>query len=307
MNSLVPVNGPDCPGFSCAIRTPTKFPSHSRFLLAPCLALSLIVGTPSVARAEPVTFTALVFTWLVNRGLDLVWDKVHQGPDVRAMRAKLDAIEVRDRQSADQIEIIRHTLDEKMSRSEVEALLMRSLARVDATLADHAERLRRAEKDIAELKRENGVLSRGLAEHRAESARRLEEQERRLRSHDADLADHEARLRNQEKRLRALEEIYGAGGFKLLSRGKLEDALESFEDGIVSDPSEPGYYFAKGLALHGLHRDKEAIRAVKTGIAAQRSRPVGNWYSTTVSRVQGSDRKWLENLRLEFGSVSQGE
>jgi hypothetical protein len=309
--------------------------------------LAALLGNPAAARAEPITLASLLIGWVAGEvigagfqaatGRDGLFD-LGGKPDVRAMRARLDDLARTDRANAAEIARLRASLDDRMTRPQVERLLMESLTRVDGKLADHARELKLLDAKMKAVQAENAELRNrvsglsgradrtdervsglsGRADHAdarvsglaARTSARFQSLSGRVDRTDARvgemgdrLAGVEGRLERHDERIRALErEVAASGvrGFQLLRVGKHAEALRLLEGGLEDDPSNPTLHYGRALALKGLGRTAEAGRAVKAGVSAERLRKPSPWFGAVMERVQGSDRMWFSQMRGEM-------
>jgi hypothetical protein len=138
-----------------------------RKVLCSLALLAALLGNPAAARAEPITLASLLIGWVAGEvisagfqaatGRDGLFDRGGK-PDIKAMRARLDALALTDRANAAEIARLRASLDDKMTRQQVERLLMESLTRIDGKLADHARKLKRLDAKMKEMQAENAQL-----------------------------------------------------------------------------------------------------------------------------------------------------
>lgn len=283
-----------------------------KYVATPFLACAVVVAGPTAARAEPITLTSVLIGWLlgstISAGFEAAtghanpWHLATGKPNIREMKRQLDALADRDRAHAAEIAWLRSALQERMTRAEVEQLLMRSLSRVDKALAEHARRLKKLENEALELRAENRYLRQrvGRLEGRtATHARQIGTIETRVDVHERWIQDHERRIRELERKVAVL----GALGFTRYRQGRYAEAVQQFEQAIENDPGDPGYHYGKALALKRLGRSEEAVRAIRTGSAAERVRRPGQWYRTVMERVQGPDRAWLQRVRVNYQPV----
>jgi tetratricopeptide (TPR) repeat protein len=287
-----------------------------KYVVTPFLAFAIVVTGPTTARAEPITLGSVLLGWLigstVSAGFEAVtgrsspWDFVNDKPNVREMKRQLDALAAQDRTHATEIARLRDALNDRMTRAQVEQLLLQSLARVDKTLAEHAQRLKNLERETRELRAENRHLRERLVRQEGRSDihegrlnahdNRFGLVEKRIDVHERWILDHERRIRDLERKVGVL----GAQGFDYFKQGEYDRAVEKFEQAVENDPGDPGYYYGKALALVRLNRMEEAKKAVKTGTTAERLRAPGEWYRRVIEGVQGPHRHWLENTREEY-------
>jgi len=274
-----------------------------RYLGTPFLILTITLSSPQSARADPVTFGSLLLGWLIGQtftagfqgitGRSNPWDFVRgEPPGVREMKQQLSQLAENDKVNAAAIFRLRDALNERMTKSEVEALIMTHLRQVDIKLAELAVRVKRVEEDAEKLRLENLVMR----ERMAKQEYRTDANTERLDAHEKILNDHERRIRDLERKVAML----GVEAFDFYRVGKFDKAITKLEEGAETDPGNPAIYYLKALALKAKGATVDASKAVKMGVAAEKRRAPGPWYRTVLERCQGVDRQWFEEERRSF-------
>ena len=193
------------------------------------MASSLLLGNPLLtrtARAEPLTLAVVagsvgmfLFQWLAGHALDEATG-VRGTVDVRRLRSELAHLAETDREHAEILLQLQDSLNDKMSRAEVESLLREALGKVDGRLAKlelevachdrelvaHAQSLGLHEAELTQLRQQQ-------AKQYSELASRLSQHSTRLDGHDRDVARlnettsrHESRLDRHANTLTQLGE-----------------------------------------------------------------------------------------------------
>ncbi len=88
-----------------------------------------------------------------------------------------------------------------------------------------------------------------------------------------------------------------AAGFHLFWRESFSQAESEFESAIALNPTDPRFWYFRGLCRRRLGNSKGAKHDVLMGAFLERSRPRNRTIDTCLSRVQGRDRFWLEEFR----------
>jgi tetratricopeptide (TPR) repeat protein len=258
-------------------------------VIAPMMIVLVLFSAPSTARAEPVTLGAFLLGWLTARGLNSLVDLATGAPNVRQMQKELETLAKSDRVNAGEINRLRGQLDEKLTRQEVEKLLMASLVRVDSTLAEHAQRILALETAVGRLHIEVS----GLREEDRHLRADIAFVQKQLNDANEKLLIHELRIRDLEQAVG----VRGASAFKSYRSGNHADALLLFDEALAIDPTDSGLHFGRAFVLKKLERDQEAEQAITSGLAAERIRRPGKWYGRVMEGVQGTDRNWFEGQR----------
>lgn len=104
---------------------------------------------------------------------------------------------------------------------------------------------------------------------------------------------------NSQSDSEAARELFARGyNAYFAANGTSDQSIAHFTEAVRNDPYSPVYRYFLALALHREGRDVEAsaqIRAGKKCETANSKRQV----PVALERVQGSDRTWLEKLRLQ--------
>lgn len=265
----------------------------------------------STARAE-VNVAGWVASYLIGKAVDSVWDRVTGKPDIEKLQHRLSELEryfiEHDQQVAKQIEYLRSHVSANTSRADYERLVQQTINRI----ADLEARVDRNERDII-LNRE-GIedLRRRVAELEEESSKRTSHRTGIASSRNASIFRHSStppfqdpayvrpsttnQVIRPESPAQSRARRTFADALHLYWSRRYAEAAERFAAAEELDSTQPLYIYFLALAeLQGGHRP-EADAALRRAVAIESANPIAGW-GTTMERVQGPPRAWIENAR----------
>ncbi len=239
-------------------------------------------------------------SWLGGEALSSVYDEATGKPDVREMQRQLDSLAAQkyadDKIFLAEIRLLRNSLDEKMTRKEVQDLIAKSIARLDRDLGKIADRMVKLEMAVASqgrtIERQQLKLQE-IVGNAADTRRVVNEQGYRLDTVEADVEI----IKQKVAKIQRWIDNIGIAAFGDYGKRANEEALEKFEDGIIEDSGEPAFYYGKAIVLYRTGEVELALRALQTGLNAERRRTPAEWFDDVMEKVQGKDRMWFSDTK----------
>jgi peroxiredoxin len=194
-----------------------------------------------------------------------------------------------------QIQELSSQIRDKMSRREVEDLIMKSLNKINPQLAEHTRRIRELQK-TAEPQR---LLLDDLAKDTAFMKLIQAEQSTRLRNAEEEIKEFKRRYPWYETGQQA--RILGASGFNFLHKKDLPEAGRAFRLAHGFEPDNPGYLYGLAIVYRRDGQGDFAELLLARAVALERNHTLrySTWWRNSIERFQGPDRFWLDSARWD--------
>jgi hypothetical protein len=134
----------------------------------------------------------------------------------------------------------------------------------------------------------------------------LEQQQAALGRIQSEMATFRKLYTTMKPREQAMQ--LGIEGMRLLKTRDGKEAIRAFQAAHGFDRTDPGHLYGLALAYRMESKLEIAELMAASGIAAERYRALDVWYTLTVERIQGAERRWLEEHRYDpvYGAYVPG-
>lgn len=211
------------------------------------------------------------------------------------MEQAIKMLKERDQAHTAEYMAMASALRERMTRQEVEGVMMKTLEQINPVLAEHTRQIR----SLEEVASNHRSLLKKLGED-AEFMRLVQ-------------AKHGAEIKKVQADIAELQEAYprytpgeqarilGASGFTFLLKRDNREAMRAFRMAHGFEPDNPGYLYGLAIAYRRDGQRDFADMLLATGIAKERTRTLkySAWWRHSIERFQGPDRQWLEQARWD--------
>jgi hypothetical protein len=293
------------------------------------LGIGAIKPTPVAAQFEELGEFAgrVLFEFLVRAGTQVAVEAWRGSgtSDVKDLRAKLEICAQHDQEHAQLLRDLQRQLDDRMTSTQVRALVNDALTKIDSRLAKLAERIDQQQKELDSYGNQLGLTAAEMGKLKASIGRvevRVTIVEHKVQDVEHNVREVEQKVQDVEHQVAEIAETHprstfaqqsaalGAAGMDALLRGDLTESQRAFRLGIATSPIDAGHHYGLALALHGLGRQSDAEAALAQAVVVERrnGRP-GQWYFVSMERVQGGGRNWLEQARCDpaYGAYTAGD